>query len=818
MANDFKQITFSIIVPCYNYSKYLEECISSIVTQVYTDYEIIIVNDGSIDNTKEIATNLITKYSDANICLLEQKNTGQPAISRNNGINKSNGKYILCLDADDKISSNYLQEAIDIFKKNKKVSIVFPNLQHFGDDETYVEFSDNDFQLVFTQNCFLVSSIFEKKVWSDSGGYSTNVPGYEDWDFWVNAVSRGYRTKHSKKSILLYRKHGAGMLTIGQDRDLKNKANIVLNNHNVYSNSQIQWAKNIILEVEKIVLKNRIGVMPVFDDFQQQYQENLNIIKQHEKRTNKLDKELNIDQIKRTSIISTPSYDKFIILNDLPLVSVILTTYNRKVHLKRSIKSVLNQKYPNIELIVINDGGNCVKNIINDLGVECRINYLSLGLNHGLAGARNFGLRLAQGDYICFLDDDDYFETDHIYSLFNEIKEKNVNVVYSNSKRIFEKYDGSKFIIQKIEDPDPACAQFHVDKILIYNLMPVNTVMFSRKSFEDTGYFDETLTVHEDWDYWIRLSRKYYFHHLAKTTCAVTVSSNNMTSIQSRDFYYTMKRIHSKYSGNLVLARAQNQMLQSLYHHNNPIKNTPLISIILYSTNTKELKCVQESIYSIINHTKSVCYEIILATNQKIISFQEVLECTDAKIVTIDENKNSSDAINSAANIATGKYLVILKPFASPKLGWVKIMLDSITNKEKIKIVLAETRYLKGYAPIGLKYINNEIEIINDVSKKSHIKQYVTDDCLIYSDLILLKLSDFKKSGGFIRDHNFYLNIYKICSDLRYRDMHVALTKGETCISSYDFSETELILIKKEYSKVFHQIHFLNKIENACIG
>ena len=74
MANDFKQITFSIIVPCYNYSKYLEECISSIVTQVYTDYEIIIVNDGSIDNTKEIATNLITKYSDANEPYYECKN------------------------------------------------------------------------------------------------------------------------------------------------------------------------------------------------------------------------------------------------------------------------------------------------------------------------------------------------------------------------------------------------------------------------------------------------------------------------------------------------------------------------------------------------------------------------------------------------------------------------------------------------------------------------------------------------------------------------------------------------------------------------
>ena len=809
MANDFKQITFSIIVPCYNYSKYLEECISSIVTQVYTDYEIIIVNDGSIDNTKEIATNLITKYSDANICLLEQKNTGQPAISRNNGINKSNGKYILCLDADDKISSNYLQEGIDTFNENKDVSIVFPNLQHFGDDETYVEFSDKDLQLVFTQNCFLVSSIFEIQVWSECGGYSTNVPGYEDWDFWVNAVSRGYRAKHSKRSILLYRKHGVGMYTIGQDRDLKNKANIVLNNFNVYSNSQIQWAKNVILNDKNKVFKNRLGSIPIFDDFRSQYKINISRI---DEEFNK--KQINVEQIKRTNKINAPSFQKFTIQNELPTVSVILTTYNRQVHLKRSIISVLNQNYPNIELIVVNDGGNCVKNTINELSVGCRINYLSLGLNHGLAGARNYGLRLCQGDYICFLDDDDYLENFHINSLLNEINKQNVDVVYSNSKRIFEKYDGDKFIIQKIEDPDPSCREFDPDQILIHNLMPVNTVMFSRKSFHDTGYFDETLTVHEDWDYWIRLSRKNYFHHLDKTTCAVSQRSDTMTCNQSRDFYYTMKRIHKKYSSNLPQIRtAQNKILQSVYSDQNTNTNTPLISIILYSTNAKELQYLEECIYSIINNTRSVSFEIILVTNQSDTPYQEILEHTDTKIVTLGNKANASDAINSGAKVAIGKYIVILKPFAKPKLGWARMILNYFSTNAKNNIVLSKTQYFNYNTPLGLKYNNKKIDIIYNATHKLHKKQNLSDDCLIFSDLILLKLIDFKKSRGFTRELNFYLNVYKLCADLRYRNMNIALTQGNTCMSSYDINEKELIDVKQEYQKIYKEIDYLSKIK-----
>ena len=76
-----------------------------------------------------------------------------------------------------------------------------------------------------------------------------------------------------------------------------------------------------------------------------------------------------------------------------------------------------------------------------------------------------------------------------------------------------------------------------------------------------------------------------------------------------------------------------------------------------------------------------------------------------------------------------------------------------------------------------------------------------------------LKLSDFKETGGFAREQNFYLNVYNLCSDSRYRAMNVGLTEGNTCISSYDLNEKELIHIKNEYAKMFQQIDFLSKVK-----
>ncbi|SVB68936.1 uncharacterized protein METZ01_LOCUS221790, partial [marine metagenome] len=120
-------------------------------------------------------------------------------------------------------------------------------------------------------------------------------------------------------------------------------------------------------------------------------------------------------------------------------------------------------------------------------------------------------------------------------------------VVYANSRRISEVEENGELITKHVEDPVPDWSQpFNADMLLVHNLMPVQTVLFHRNCLLEVGYFDENLSAHEDWDYWIRMSRKFKFKHVDITTSAVTSHADSMTIKQSRDMYLTMELIHKR--------------------------------------------------------------------------------------------------------------------------------------------------------------------------------------------------------------------------------------------------------------------------------
>ena len=110
-------IYFSIIIPCYNAEKYLKRCLNSILNQNYKYFEIIIINDGSTDNSLEIIKEYSEKFQ--NIKYINQRNQGV-AIARNVGINLVQGEKFVFIDADDYISSNYLWYLNEAFK-NKNI-------------------------------------------------------------------------------------------------------------------------------------------------------------------------------------------------------------------------------------------------------------------------------------------------------------------------------------------------------------------------------------------------------------------------------------------------------------------------------------------------------------------------------------------------------------------------------------------------------------------------------------------------------------------------------------------------------------------------
>ena len=111
--------TVSVVVPCYNHAEYLNESVASVVAQTFQNWECIIVDDGSTDDTESVARQL--SQEDTRIKYLHKTNGGL-ADARNKGIEAAKGEFILPLDADDKISSNYMEAALraDLRKTSSK--------------------------------------------------------------------------------------------------------------------------------------------------------------------------------------------------------------------------------------------------------------------------------------------------------------------------------------------------------------------------------------------------------------------------------------------------------------------------------------------------------------------------------------------------------------------------------------------------------------------------------------------------------------------------------------------------------------------------
>ena len=119
----------SIIIPAYNSGNYLAETLGSVLSQTYSDWECIILDDGSTDNTFSIAQEYSKK--DNRFYYFHQTNQG-PAVARNNAIRRSIGEYILPLDADDLISNSYIEKASEYLTTHPEATLVYSKANFFG--------------------------------------------------------------------------------------------------------------------------------------------------------------------------------------------------------------------------------------------------------------------------------------------------------------------------------------------------------------------------------------------------------------------------------------------------------------------------------------------------------------------------------------------------------------------------------------------------------------------------------------------------------------------------------------------------------------
>lgn len=177
----------SIITPCYNQAQYLPEALDSVLRQTYPQWECIIVNDGSKDNTEEVALAYCKK--DSRFHYYYKENSGV-CDTRNFAVAKSKGKYLLPLDADDKIGECYLEKAMEAFVKgSEKLRIVYGLGEYFGALSGPIDNKPYRFETMLVENTFFNSVVFRREDFDRVGGYHEYMhDGLEDWEILLSIL------------------------------------------------------------------------------------------------------------------------------------------------------------------------------------------------------------------------------------------------------------------------------------------------------------------------------------------------------------------------------------------------------------------------------------------------------------------------------------------------------------------------------------------------------------------------------------------------------------------------------------------------------
>jgi GT2 family glycosyltransferase len=205
-----------------------------------------------------------------------------------------------------------------------------------------------------------------------------------------------------------------------------------------------------------------------------------------------------------------------------PLVSVITRTYSgREKLLKQALLSVAHQSYPAIEMIVVEDGGQSQRELVQQLAAvtDADVRFIGLG-KIGRSAAGNAGLAAANGRYCLFLDDDDLLFADHVEVLVQALRRApDAVAAYSLAWEVVTKFatDGDYTeIYHKVPD---ASRQLFDPKVLEdHNFMPIQAVLFDRALFNERGGFDEDLNILEDWILWQCYGHGNRFEYVEKVT------------------------------------------------------------------------------------------------------------------------------------------------------------------------------------------------------------------------------------------------------------------------------------------------------------
>ena len=538
------KVKVSVIIPVYNVELYLKQCLESIMNQTLTDIEIICVDDGSTDTSLEILREY--EHKDSRIKVLCQQNN-YAGIARNNGMSVATGEYYVFLDSDDFFEPDLLESHYSRMKETgADISIC-------GGDRYNIITSKFETANHYLNVPRIKSLVGNKKVFSvvDVGDMIFSIASPAPWNkmfsaefvkkhklqfmgtqrandsfFILTSMNLAEKITYVDKILVHYR---VGMTTNLQANNSTSPFDFChalqavkerLEAEGIYKNVEKGFINNVLSQFDynfsTLETKRPDAYKLLMGKYVDEYVQIFDIADKDEKyfydksRFHRV-KEKTEWFIKERQVASTPVFEKLAAAYDeinRPKVSVIIPAYNVEEFLPECIESVINQTLKDIEIVCVNDGSPDSSLSIIEAYAEKdnRISVISQR-NGGLSAARNIGTRCSRGEYIYYLDSDDYILPQTLEKLYDCSIENDLDILMFGAESFFENNEIKKANMNYVNyykrenlfsQPVSGDVMFKtlLDKNLFRSSVPLQ--FFKRDFFLKTGIEFKQGIYHED--------------------------------------------------------------------------------------------------------------------------------------------------------------------------------------------------------------------------------------------------------------------------------------------------------------------------------
>ncbi|MDQ6944038.1 MAG: glycosyltransferase, partial [Candidatus Eremiobacteraeota bacterium] len=507
----------SILIPNYNYVKYVATAVDSALAQTYPNIEVVVSDNCSTDGAWEL---LNERYAnDPRVRLHQNEQNIGMARNFDRLMELARGRYVMCLSSDDFLFPPHLARLAERFETEPDLDVVYCNAYFAHEDGTVyatramagqfpVDFTDARDELVeeFTTVCPVCfpCALFKREVLLEPGicGDPANGQDARDWELIIRLALANKRFAYIAQPSMAIRLHADQFSGDAYHRSGRN----VLD----YASYVERYMDHP--EFVRRMRGREAGVARL-----------LNTLVAQAPSLNGGVSPFDAAQLARFAALEQTLHARAAVYEPARVrescVSVIVETAGAPRPLLRALDSLSAQRFGAWEAVVVDHGSIPVEALVRAHPAWERIAYVHLPATHTAGAARNLALRMIRGEYVAFLDPDDTFAPDHLERAVAEIARMGAMVSLATSRLVLERTNGAASTSEPLGESAPfGGEESDVARLDVAHAVPLGALVFYRGLLDRIGGFNDSVPILADWDFTLRLARAARFAPTGATT------------------------------------------------------------------------------------------------------------------------------------------------------------------------------------------------------------------------------------------------------------------------------------------------------------